>query len=109
MNTAVIPRILRKSDKAGKTHEVQAVLEFAISLFTSSDKAWEDQLNEAVGGVTGVGDNMNLAPSLLIGAGDLIDGVTSTTNTIIPVTAAWGPLLDKVKLFTEIVDKASEV
>jgi hypothetical protein len=109
LNTAVVPRKLCKSDSAGKTHEVQAVLEFAISFFTSSDEAWEDQLIEAVGGVTGVGDNMNLAPSLLIGAGDFIDGVTSTTNTIIPVTAAWGPLLDKVKLFTEIVDKASEV
>ena len=52
---------------------------------------------------------MNLAPSLLIGAGDFIDSAASATNTIIPITVAWDPLLDKVKRLTEIVDKASEV
>jgi hypothetical protein len=107
LNTAVVSRKLCKSDKAGTTHEVQAVLEFAISSFTSSDEAREVQLIEAVDGVTGV--NMNPAPSLLIGAGEFIDGVTSATNTIIPVATAWGPLLDKVELFTKIMDKASEV
>lgn len=54
-------------------------------------------------------DDMNLAPSLLIGAGDFIDSAASATNTIIPITVAWDPLLDKVKRLTEIVDKASEV
>ena len=89
-------------------HEVQVVLQLAISPFATSDNAQEDQLNEAVSQVKGV-DSMNLAPSPLTGAGDLVDGVASTANTLIPVTAAWGPLLDKVKRFTELVDKASEV
>ena len=89
-------------------HEVQAVLQLAISSFATSDNAQEDQLNEAVSQVKGV-DNMNLAPSPLIDAGDLVDGAASYANTLISVTAAWGPLLDKVKRFTELVDKASEV
>lgn len=89
-------------------HEVQAVLEFAISSFATSDKAREDQLDEAVREANVV-DKMNLAPSLLIGAGGVVDGAASTTDTVIPVAAAWGPLLDKVKRLTEIVDKASEV
>ena len=89
-------------------HEVQVVLQLAISPFATSDNAQEDQLNEAVSQVKGV-DNMNLAPSPLIDAGDLVDGAASYANTLISVTAAWGPLLDKVKRFTELVDKASEV
>ena len=89
-------------------HEVQAVLQLAISSFATSDNAQEDQLNEAVSQVKAI-DTMNLAPSPLIGAGDLVDGAASTTNTFIPVTAAWGPLLNKVKRFTELVDKTSEV
>ena len=89
-------------------HEVQAVLQLAISPFATSDNAQEDQLNEAVSQVKAV-DNMNLAPSPLIDAGDLVDGAASYANTLISVTAAWGPLLNKVKRFTELVDKASEV
>jgi uncharacterized protein YjcR len=65
----------------------------------------EDQLDEAVGKATVV-DTMNPARSLLIGPRAVVDDVTSATDAI---TAVWGPLLDKVKRFTEIVDKASEV
>jgi hypothetical protein len=86
-------------------HEIRAVLRFTFSSFATSDKLLEDQLDEAVGKATVV-DTMNPARSLLIGAGAVVDGVASATNAI---AAPWGPLLDKVKWFTAIVDKASEV
>jgi hypothetical protein len=65
-------------------------------------------LKKAVNG-TKVIDNMNPAPALTLGAVDVVDGVTSITNTINPITAAWGPLLEKVRQFSKVVDVISEV
>jgi hypothetical protein len=90
-------------------HDVQTVLEFTITSFGTSDEALEGQLNEAVS-ETKVVENMNPAPSRVIDGGNVVDGIISTTNnTVIPTMAAWDPLLDKIKLFTEIVDGISEV
>jgi hypothetical protein len=87
---------------------VQTVLEFSIAPFATSDERLRDQLHEAVGEATAV-DSMNPVPSLATGAGVVADRNTTIANTVNPITAAWGPLLDKVKLFSEIVDKVSEV
>jgi hypothetical protein len=89
-------------------HEVQTVLEFAIASFTTSDEAVQGQLNEAVSEAK-VLDNTNSAPSRIIDAGNVIESLISDANTVISTTAAWDPLLDKIRLFTEIVDGISEV
>jgi hypothetical protein len=88
--------------------EVQTVLEFTVARFATSDECIRDQLNEAVGEATAV-DNMNPVPSLATGAGVVVDRTTTIADTVNPISAAWGPLLDKVKLFSEIVDKVSQV
>jgi hypothetical protein len=90
-------------------HDVQTVLEFTISCLGTSDEALESQLNEAVDEAKVVAI-MNPAPSQIIDAGNAVDSINSTTNnTVIPIVTAWEPLLDKIKLFTEIVDGISEV
>ena len=90
-------------------HDVETVLEFTITSFGTADEALGGQLKEAVSGAEVV-DSMNPGPSRIIDAGNVVDGIISTTNdTVIPIVAAWDTLLVKVKLFTEIVDGISEV
>jgi hypothetical protein len=88
--------------------EVQTVLEFTIAPFVTSDEGLKDQLNEVVGEATNV-DNMNPVPPLATGEGAVVDRITAISDTINPVMAAWDPLLEKIKLFSEIVDGISEV
>ncbi|KAF8508838.1 hypothetical protein JB92DRAFT_2832202 [Gautieria morchelliformis] len=76
--------------------------------FRTSDEALKGQLNEAVGKVT-VLNNMNPAPSRIIGAGNVVGIISTTNNTLIPIMVAWDPLLEKIKLFSKIVDGISEV
>jgi hypothetical protein len=95
-------------DKAGKVPPLQTVLEFTITPFATADEALMAQWNESVSG-TRVVHNMKPAPAVIIGAEGVIDRVNSITNAINPITSVWDPLLDKIKLFSEIVDKASEV
>jgi hypothetical protein len=65
-------------------------------------------LNEVVGEATDV-DNMNFVPPLATGAGVVVDRITAIADTINPVMTAWDPLLEKIKLFSQIVDGISEV
>ena len=90
-------------------HDVETVLEFTITSFWISDEVLEGQLKEAVSRAEVV-DSMNPRPSQIIHAGNVVDGIISTTNnTVIPIVVAWDPLLHKIKLFTEIVDGISKV
>jgi hypothetical protein len=71
------------------------VLEFVIASFVMSNEALEDQLNDV--------DNMNPAPALAV-----VDAV-NLINSNDPIMAAWDSLLDKIQLFTTIVDGISKV
>jgi hypothetical protein len=88
--------------------EVQAVLEFTIAPFAMYDEGLKDQLNKVVGKAIDV-DNMNPVPPRAIGTGVVVDRITAIADTINPVMAAWDTLLEKIKLFAEIVDEISEV
>jgi hypothetical protein len=89
-------------------HEDQAVIEFTLAPFATSDDGIKDRLNEAVTEANNV-DSMNPAPSGMIDAGNVVDAVISTNNTVIQISATWNSLLDKIELFTKIVDGISEV
>ena len=55
-------------------------------------------------------DHMNLAPSSAVElVQQAIDSSTTLTNNIKSVSDTWGPLLQKIKLFTELVDEIAEV
>jgi hypothetical protein len=84
------------------------MLEFTITSFASSDAARQEQLHEAVGEANN-DVNMDPAPALINEARDVVDRANLITNTINPIATAWGPLLDKVKWFSNLVDKVSEV
>jgi hypothetical protein len=81
----VVTRNLRKVDKKGKSQELPTVIEFTISSFASLDGATNAQMDEAVGQAR--------------------DAISLVSN----VLTTWEPLLEKVKLFTEIMDTFTEV
>jgi hypothetical protein len=86
-------------------------MEFTISSFASSDEATIAQLDEVVGQAKEAYKHIGPSPSVEASAstrdvvGVAVDAIPSVTN----VLTTWEPLLEKVKLFTEIMDKITEV
>jgi len=103
--TAAVTRKLRIEDRNGDTHEGPTVVEFAITSFATSA---EVQMDEAVDQAGTAVDRMELAP-VLLGPEGAFNNVVPIISGIDTMTAAWEPLLNKVKLYTEIVDRISEV
>jgi phage-related minor tail protein len=66
-------------------------------------------MKEAVTQSKGAVENMKLAP-LLLGP---IQGAVDTSATVISdvksMSSTWGPFLQKIKMFTELVDGITEV
>jgi hypothetical protein len=109
--TVVITRNLRKNDKKGRSQDLPTVIEFTISSFASSDEATSAQMDNAVGQAKE--SYKHIGPSSLAAvaesAGDAGGVVVDAIPSVNDVLAAWEPLLEKVKLFTEIMDKFAEV
>jgi hypothetical protein len=107
----VVTRNLRKNDKNGNSQEIPTIMEFTISSFASSDEATIAQLDEVVEQAKEAYKHIGTSPSVEASAstrdvvGVAVDAIPSVTN----VLTAWEPLLEKVKLFTEIMDKITEV
>jgi hypothetical protein len=102
--TAAVTRKLRIEDRNGDTHEVPTIVEFTIASFATSA---EVQMDEAVDQAATAVDRMELAP--VLGAEEAVNNVVPIISGIDTMTAAWEPLLNKIKLYTEIVDRISEV
>ena len=106
---SVISRELRKYDSCGNQCSTQVFIEFSI--VTISQAANADGLNtsEAVTRGKEALDRMKPAPSPL----EPIQGVTNASANVIDniksVSNSWDPFLQKVKLFTELVDTIAEV
>ena len=66
-------------------------------------------MEEAVAEVNDARVHMNLAPSLI----EPMQGVVNTSVAVVAnierLTTRWGPLLEKVKSFTEFVDEIARV
>jgi hypothetical protein len=98
----VVTRNLRKNDKRGNSQEISTVIKFTISSFASSDEATTAHMNEAVGQAKEAYEHIVPSPSAVASASDATPSVNDTFAT-------WEPLLEKIKLCTEIVDKIAEV
>ncbi|KAF8532373.1 hypothetical protein JB92DRAFT_2842146 [Gautieria morchelliformis] len=88
----------------------EAMGELRIPSFAMADEAPKYELNEIVSEAKDV-TKINPAPSLIIDAGDVDDGITATsgTNTVNLTMAVWNPLLDNIRLFTKIVDGIPDI
>jgi len=66
-------------------------------------------MDEAVAQSKTAIDQIKPLPSSLEHATGLVDDAFPVYNTIEPISATWGPFLQKVEQLTRIVDKISEV
>ena len=106
---SVISRELRKYDSCGNQHSTQVVIEFSIVTISQAANADGLNMDEAVTGGKEALGHMKPALSPL----EPIQGVTNASanvvNNIKSVSNSWDPFLQKVKLFTELVDTIAEV
>ena len=101
-------RKLRTHDSKGNFPEVQTIIEFSITSFTTPTEAAEAQMVEAVDQGNIDFAHMKPVPSALDTEG-LVAGAIPVIDDIDTVTAAWQPLLEKITRYTKIVDGISEV
>jgi hypothetical protein len=92
--------------------ELSTVIEFTISSFASSNEATITQLDDVVDQAEEAykqhiepSPSGEASSSIRHAVGVPVDSTPSITN----VLTAWEPLLEKFKLFTEIMDKIAEV
>jgi hypothetical protein len=85
------------------------VIEFTTSSFATSDEATRARMGEAVDQANTAYERIVSPPSVLGNAVDGADDVPPTVNDVLTKAVAWEPLLEKIKLCTEIVDKITEV
>jgi hypothetical protein len=87
---------------------MQTVVKFTITSFATSADAAKAQMDEAVDQGRTTLHNMKPLP-LLPSADGAVAEVVSAIGSIDTISVAWTPLLEKIKLCTEIVDGISEV
>jgi hypothetical protein len=75
---------------------------FTISSFATSVEATTVRMDESVSQAKAAFEQIVSLPSALVGAVGMVDDVAAKA-------AAWEPLIEKIKLCTEIVDKVAEV
>jgi hypothetical protein len=105
----VITRKLCKFDVNGNSHELQTTIEFAIVSVDGPAVAAQKQMDEAVAQGNLVFDRMKSIPSSLEHAAGTVDDSIAVFNNVKTIAAVWDPFLDKIRQFTEIVDKVAEV
>jgi hypothetical protein len=90
-------------------HESQATIEFTVVSSAASTDATENQMDESVmQGNIAVEQIHPASPplELLVGA---VDHVNMTIDSTTSETDVWKPLLEKIELFTKIVDQIAQV
>jgi hypothetical protein len=105
----VVTRNLHKNDTRGNSQEVATVIEFTISSFATVDEATTARMDEAIVQAKAAHEQIVSPPSVLVNAVSVADVVIPSVGDVLAKVSAWEPLLEKIKLYTEIVDKITEV
>jgi hypothetical protein len=99
---------LCKVDTRSNAEEHPIVIKFVISSFANSDEASSVQMDNAVDQATTSFRNI-VSSSSCVDAVDVAGNTISSIDSVLTRTALWEPLLEKIKLCTEIADKIAEV
>jgi hypothetical protein len=103
---SVITRELHKIDAHGKQRKTQTTIEFTIVAISKASDAAGLNMEEAIVRGKEALDSIEPAASSF----EPIPWITNAlVNDIKSVSNTWDPLLQKVKLFTELVDEVAEV
>jgi hypothetical protein len=100
--SSVVTRELCKFDAHGNPCKTQTIIELTIAAVPKASDAGVLNMEEAITQQMNVLGCMIPAPSLV----KPIQGAVDMSAT---VSATWGPLLQKIKLFSELVDSIAEV
>jgi hypothetical protein len=104
-----ITRSLSIPSADGNLSQTQPIIEFSIKVGTQASYASRMEMDDNVTSATTAFEQMRMAPSTL----ERVQDVVSTSTTIVENTkstaATWDSLIERIKLFTEIVDGISEV
>jgi hypothetical protein len=109
LTPAIVTRNLHKNDARGNSQEIATVIEFTMSSFATLDEATTVRMNEAAGQAKAAYEQIMPSPLVLVDAVSVADDVIPSVDYGLAKATAWEPLLEKIKLYTEIVDKISEV
>jgi hypothetical protein len=106
-----VSRKLRKYEPSGTSRECQTSIKFNIESIAKSADPLELEMDDAVArGKKEMKDmsSMPVAVDVIQGA---IDTYQSTSGVVsnLPILPAWEPFLEKVELFTKLVDGIAEV
>ena len=103
-----ITRDLCEYDGHGNQRKTQTIIEFTIVATSKVSGAAELDMEAAVTQGHDELDRMKPHPSF-----EPIEGVVGTSATVIDhiksLSDTWGPLLQKIRLFSELVDTIAEV
>jgi hypothetical protein len=106
---SAVTRELCKFDALGNPCKTQTIIEFTIAAVPKASDAGVLNMEEAVTQQKNVFDSMMPAPSSIKPIQEAGDTSATGLNNIQSVSATWGPLLQKIKLFSELVDSIAEV
>ena len=80
-----------------------------IAATSKASDAVESNMNEAVAKANDARVRMNQVPSSIESAQGAVNTSVAVVTNIKSLATTWGPLLQKVKLFTEFVDGIARV
>ncbi|KIM86900.1 hypothetical protein PILCRDRAFT_815342 [Piloderma croceum F 1598] len=105
----VVTRELCKFDALGNPCKTQTIIELTIVAVPNASDAGVLNMEETVTQQNDVLDSMIPAPSSINQIQEAADTSATGLNNIQSVSATWGPLLQKVKLLSELVDSIAEI
>jgi hypothetical protein len=104
-----ITRELSKYDAHGNQRKTKSIVEFTIVTISKATDAAGLNMEEAFTQWRDPFQNMKPIPSSSQRIQAAVDISTVTNNNIKSLSDVWDPLLQKIKLFSELVDAIAEV
>jgi hypothetical protein len=107
--SSAITRVLSKPGANEILSRTQPIVKFSITVTTHPSNASYMEVDDGVTRATTAFDHMRVAPSALERIEDAVSASTTVVENMTSITATWDPLIQRIKIFTEIVDGISEV
>jgi hypothetical protein len=104
-----ITRELYEHDAQGNQNKTQIIIEFTIVAISKASDATGLDMKEAVAQGKAAIDQMKRAPLPVGQIQGAVDSSPTVIGNIKSMSNTWGPLLQKIKLFTELVDGIAKV
>ena len=104
-----ITRELCKFDSGGNQRKTQIAIEFTIAAASKASDVAGLNMEEAVARGKDALVHMNLAPSPFEPIQGTVDTSVAGVANIKSLTTTWEPFLEKLKLFTKLVDGIAHV